>query len=172
ARAVAPDDTTRAGLYVMLSRARTDLVAYVVRRRDLEANLDDEDWLPVLPDPTGAVNRLSARLAASRTERLASDHDPLARAAHQLRRRHSLADLARLRSARVDPVDLSAPEPESAGRREAALARLVLRRAELAAESALRAAAGTNPPAEVVERLGPRPAAGPDRTRWDRAVGA
>ncbi|SNQ51682.1 conserved hypothetical protein [Frankia canadensis] len=96
ARAVAPDDTSRAGLYVMLSRARTDLAAYVIRRPDLEADLDEEDWLPVLRDPTGPLERLGEHLAQSRTKRLAREFDPLAHAAHRLRRSHTLADLARL----------------------------------------------------------------------------
>ncbi|ABD12695.1 hypothetical protein ThrDRAFT_03240 [Frankia casuarinae] len=169
ARAVAPDDTSRAGLYVMLSRARTDLAAYVIRRADLEADLDEEDWLPVLRDPTGPLERFADHLAQSRTERLASEYDPLAHAAHRLRRTHTLAGLARL----------PAPPPSGGAHRAAGAPPAppappaVLRRAELAAEAALRTAAVANPPADLVARIGPRPAAaGADRALWDRAVGA
>jgi hypothetical protein len=48
---------------------------------------------------------------------------------------------------------------------------VVLRRAELAAEAAVRAAALADPPAELVARIGPRPAAGPQRAVWEDVVG-
>ncbi|MCK9895046.1 MobF family relaxase [Frankia sp. AgB32] len=170
ARAVAPDDTSRAGLYVMLSRARTDLAAYIIRRADLEADLDEEDWLPVLRDPTGPLQRITEHLAQSRTERLASDHDHLAHAAHRLRRTHTLSDLARLPAgatpgATAGDADLGTPTSVD-------VAPAVHRRAELAAEAALAANAVANPPAGLVARIGPRPATGTDRARWDRTVGA
>jgi TrwC relaxase/AAA domain len=99
ARAVVPDTTSRPGLYVMLSRARADLAAYVIRRGDLDADPDDENWLPVLRDSHGPLDRLADRLARSRAERMASDHDPYAAAAHALATRHTLAELAVLRRA-------------------------------------------------------------------------
>jgi conjugative relaxase-like TrwC/TraI family protein len=204
ARAVAPDDTSRAGLYVMLSRARTDLAAYVIRRPDLEADLDEEDWLPVLRDPTGPLERLGEHLAQSRTERLAREFDRLAHAAHRLRRSCTLADLARLPAptspgatrprspsdgapagghhsgaARTNDMPApTAPNPRRTApeRADTALgtdpvAPPVARRAELAAEAAIAAAAVTNPPAALVARLGPRPDDGGERILWDRAVG-
>ena len=99
ARAVVPDDTTRPALYVMLSRARTDLHAYVLRRDQLSHRDDEEDWLPQVADADagGPLDRLADQLARTRTERLATDHDPDAAAVHQLRLRHSLAELAALR---------------------------------------------------------------------------
>jgi hypothetical protein len=205
ARAVAPDDTSRASLYVMLSRARTDLAAYVIRRADLEADLDEEDWLPVLRDPTGPLERFADHLAQSRTERMAGEFDPLAHAAHRLCRTHTLAELAHLPAhsqataprfaggagsvgggldgdERQAPAEAAgptptAPKPAPPGRDRGAhtapaVAPPVLRRAELAAEAALGAAAIANPPAGLTARIGPRPAAGADRARWDRAVGA
>ncbi|OHV69586.1 hypothetical protein BCD48_34865 [Pseudofrankia sp. BMG5.36] len=99
ARAIVPDDTTRPALYVMLSRARTDLHAYVLRRDELRHRDDDENWLPQIADAEagGPLDRLADQLARTRTERLATDRDPDAAAVHQLRLRHSLAELAALR---------------------------------------------------------------------------
>ena len=99
ARAVVPDDTTRPALYVMLSRARTDLHAYVLRRDELRHRDDDENWLPQIADAEagGPLDRLADQLARTRTERLATDHGPDAAAVHQLRLRHNLAELAALR---------------------------------------------------------------------------
>uniref|UniRef100_UPI0021C0AEAA MobF family relaxase n=1 Tax=Frankia gtarii TaxID=2950102 RepID=UPI0021C0AEAA len=81
ARPLLADDTSRAGLYVMLSRAQRDLRGYLIRRADLDADLDEEDWLPILPT-ADAVDRLAEHLRTSRTDRLAADLDPHARAAH------------------------------------------------------------------------------------------
>ncbi|WP_007513740.1 MobF family relaxase [Pseudofrankia saprophytica] len=124
ARAIVPDDTTRPALYVMLSRARTDLHAYVLRRDQLSDRDDDENWLPQIADAEadGPLDRLADQLARTRTERLATDHDPDAAAIHQLRLRHSLAELAALRlatgpahqpiGAKRDRVGAAAPNRE------------------------------------------------------------
>jgi hypothetical protein len=162
ASAVVPDDTSRAGLYVMLSRARTDVAAYLVARDELDDRDDrddDETWLPTEPSPQGPVGQLADRLSRSRPEQQAGEQDPLATVAHQLRRQHSLAELTALRL-RQPPNAVAAPR------------QVVLRRAELASEAALRAAALTKPPAALVARIGPRPAAGPDRAAWDEVVSA
>ncbi|WP_238436166.1 MULTISPECIES: MobF family relaxase [unclassified Frankia] len=278
ARAVVPDDTSRPGLYVMLSRARTDLHAYVLRRDDLHDNDDDETWLPALADAdSDPLHQLADHLAHTRPERLATDHDPHAIAAHQLVCDHSLADLTALRRTapgpgdprgRRDetlprvPTDTASPEdvptghrapshgpatsvpasrsdapgsaragsgapegapapiagsvhprrrapnaPEDAPLRTTAqldhaqrVSRAVegepdepsfapdaprheprrsglpwavlLRRAELAAEAALRADALAQQSAALLERIGPRPPTGPDRAVWDDAVAA
>jgi hypothetical protein len=160
ARAVVPDDTSRPGLYVMLSRARADLCAYLIRRRDLEADPDDEDWLPILDDTTGVVSRLADHLAQSRPGRLAGEHDPVAHAAHTLRRRHDLAELSEMRRRATANGCGSGPDWH------------VLRRAELAAEAAIAARAPSDAPPELTARIGPRPRAGADRAVWDRAVAA
>jgi conjugative relaxase-like TrwC/TraI family protein len=74
ARAVAVDDTSRAGLYVMLSRGRTDLRAYVVARRGLTKEPTDEpDGLPILSPENQPVAQLTRHLQESRSERLASE---------------------------------------------------------------------------------------------------
>jgi conjugative relaxase-like TrwC/TraI family protein len=155
ARPLLADDTSRAGLYVMLSRAQHDLRAYLIRRHDLDTGLDDEDWLPVLPD-ADATTRLAQRLRASRDERLAGDIDPHARAAHHLATTHTLPALIHLRR---NPASDTPPSG-------------LLRRAELAAEAALTAEALASPPAALIARIGPRPSHGPHRDQWDRAVTA
>lgn len=96
ARSVAVYDTSRAGLYVMLSRGRSDIRGYVFGRADLDHHLDEENWLPTLTGPISPLDRLTARLDHSTPQRLAGAQDPTAAAAHQLRSRHSLADLTRL----------------------------------------------------------------------------
>ncbi|WP_045876498.1 MobF family relaxase [Pseudofrankia sp. DC12] len=266
-RAVVPDDTTRAGLYVMLSRARTDLHAYLLRRDQLRDRDDDESWLPAVeagPADGDPLDRFAERLARSRAERLATDHDPHAEAAHQLRGRHTLSELtaARLAHQPPQPAD-SAPasqaptgpsggepaaprrepsrghlfgrrrgrpapatedastgtpsngsrpphEPSQAEPSQAALRvnsgptpaepsqtlvepgraanatsepptepagaalprQVLLRRAELAAEAAIRAAALADPPAQLLARIGPLPTSGAARATWDDAVAA
>lgn len=157
ARPLLSDDTSSAGLYVMLSRAQHDLRAYLIRRGDLDTDLEDEDWLPIL-STASATERLAQHLRASRTDRLAGDLDPLARAAHLLAIRHTLPDLAELRThPRRD-----SPSPPPA----------LVRRAELAAEAAVTARAVANPHPALVARIGPRPASGPPRAQWDQAVAA
>jgi len=256
ARAVVPDDTTRAGLYVMLSRARTDLAAYLLRRDQLRDHDDDESWLPALEaDPTDGdpLDQLAERLARSRDERLATDHDPHATTIHQLRRSHTLAQLTARRLGATPPsrdepppASPSASSPATASqpaatptRRASAAAsgaeggtpavsaarcwpfrepsqatppathalpatepqaepgsttarprpepdadtaraeptaglprQVLLRRAELAAEAAIHAAALADPPDALVARIGPRPAIGAGRAGWDDAVAA
>lgn len=160
ARPLIVDDTSRPGLYVMLSRAQERLQAYLIRRPDLEADLDEEDWLPVLPIDN-AVDRLAERLRTSRAERLAGDLDPIAQAAHRLSGSHSLAELLAL--------DSPAGPPGNEAERPAAT---VLRRAQLAAQAQVAAAAVAAPEPALLARIGPRPEAGPHRLLWDRAVSA
>jgi hypothetical protein len=156
ARALAVEDTSRAGLYVMLSRARHDIRAYVIGRAYLEQHPDDETWLPVLRDPAGPLDRLGDRLEDSQSERLAIEHDPIAYTAHKLRTAHSLAELHTLHR----PPSQRTIDPA------------VLARAEAAAEAAVTANALTDPPDRLVARVGPRPASGPHREVWDAAVAA
>ncbi|WP_232303745.1 helicase C-terminal domain-containing protein [Pseudofrankia sp. DC12] len=263
ARALVTDDTSRAGLYVMLSRARTDLAAYLIRRDDLTARDDDENWLPATAGPLDPISRLAAHLQHSEPEHTAAAHDPIATAAHQLRATHTLAQLTALRlsqripqprlgarrptaiaptttrparpgaartpgpsrqtapnapfepsrtapnapaePSRATPVEpqpratpsrpahcapnkpadaqtgVAGPEARSAATADhaygngQALSRppwqVVLRRAELAAEAAIRTAALADPPDGLVDRIGPRPTAGPQRAIWDAAAG-
>ncbi|MBL7499311.1 hypothetical protein I6A81_24290 [Frankia sp. CN7] len=259
ARAVLSDDTTRPAAYVMLSRARTDLHAYVLGRADLTHRDDDETWLPAGPDPDSPLDRLADHLTRTRNERLATDHDPTAVAAHILRQRYTLAELTALRLAadvpdapRRAPAATGAtaprntpaphaprsapkPAPDAPPAQDAPSSRqraggdpgsstttpsasdapfapfapraapdapgapdlappgaprfapnapttapgsaglprqVLLRRAELATEATVRTTARTHPPPALVERIGPRPASGPDRAIWDDTVTA
>jgi hypothetical protein len=157
ARAVATDTTSRPALYVMLSRGEREIAAYVIRDREMDRGVDDESWLPVLRPHGGPLDAVVAHLEQSRAERLATDLDPVAWEAHQLRRKHTLADLAALR-----------PTAQQQGKPSP----LVVRRAELAEEAAIRAAAAERPHPILVRRLGVRPSGGTAQRAWDAAVGA
>jgi hypothetical protein len=164
ARAVGTDTTSRAAFYVMVSRAENEVAAYLVRDRDLETNLDDEQWLPVLRHPGGPFGAVVEHLEQSRSERLAGDLDPLAWGAQCLRRGRTLAELATLRRAAED-------DPEATGTGPG-VTFAVARRAELAEASAIGAAAITRPEAQIVARIGRRPSGGDHRRSWDEAVRA
>ena len=167
ARTVATDSTSRPAFYVMVSRGERDLRAYVTRDRDLDTRADDEQWLPVLTNPGGPLRAVVEHLERSRVERLASDVDPVAWAAQQLRQGRSLADIATIaRAAQSDP------QARDAAGTDGGVTLIVARRAELAEESAVTAAAVASAPPEVVARLGGRPGGGQNRRAWDAAVGA
>ncbi|MDQ1427981.1 MAG: hypothetical protein QOK39_1457, partial [Acidimicrobiaceae bacterium] len=162
ARTVTTDSTSRPAFYVMVSRGEREMCAYVTRDRDLETTGDDEQWLPVLTTPGGPLNAVVTHLERSRPERLASDLDPVAWAAQQLRQGRNLAALHELRrQAQRDPQA-----------RNGGIPLIVARRAELAEQSAVAAAAVASPAPELVARLGGRPAHGAQRRAWDSAVGA
>ena len=148
ARAVVPDDTSRPGLYVMLSRASHHLRAYLIARPDLDDDPTDETWLPVLRDPRPAHERLTDQLSRHHHDQLVSRLDPDARRVHQLRTAQPLPVLARS----------GQPLAQRAAAAEAA------------------ALAGTAPtealPAALLAGIGPRPDQQPDRATWDAAVTA
>jgi hypothetical protein len=159
ARAVATDATGRQALYVMLSRGRREVSAYVIRRRDLDVDATEEAWLPVLTDDRSALERVAARLKASRPERLASDLDATAAAAHALATQYALGELARMRCAAL-------------GRSDTSPSLSLLVRAERLAEQRVAGAALLSPPVALVRQLGPRPEQGAARRAWDDAVAA
>src|SRR6202022_1155908 len=104
ARTVATDSTSRPAFYVMVSRGEREMRAYLTRDRDLASSADDERWLPVLTNPGGPVRAVVDHLERARPERPASDLDPVAWAAQQLRRGRSLADISAIaRDAQPDP---------------------------------------------------------------------
>lgn len=170
ARPAVTDDTSRAGLYVMLSRPRHDLRAYIIRRTDLHADLDDEDWLPILSGSSGPMRSLLENLAESGTERLAGEHDPVAQAAHELTRKLSLAELTHRRRAAARA--LREASRTGSGTRPTADEFLIARRAEIAAEVATGHAVLADPDPRLLARIGARPRTGSDRVVWDRAVTA
>jgi conjugative relaxase-like TrwC/TraI family protein len=161
ARAVGTDTTSRAAFYVMVSRGRRDLAAYLATNRDLTLHADDEQWLPVIGHPGGPLQAVAEHLERSRTERLATDLDPHAAAAHALRRGRTLAELAAIRH--TAQLHGSLPGQVSF---------VAARRAELAEEAAIGATAITRPPPELVARIGTRPERATQRRAWDEAVRA
>lgn len=152
ARHLATDCSSLPGLYVGLSRGRSDARMYVVRRRDLHDGADLHTELPRLEDEASAFQALSARLASERSERLASEVDPLARDVAELRHAHTLRELHAL--AQGEAGDNAHTAARALDDELAAIAT----RARLEPDGALD------------ERLGPRPEVGTARQAWDRAV--
>jgi len=110
ARPVITDTADPAGLYVMLSRGRTALSAYLTSSAILRAGPtgDDDDRLPVLPAAPPALDRLTGRIIASHADRLTATLDPDLATVIALRQKHSLAELTALRRA-GHPATLAAP---------------------------------------------------------------
>jgi conjugative relaxase-like TrwC/TraI family protein len=122
ARPVITDTADPAGLYVMLSRGRTALSAYLTSSAILHAGPsgDDDDRLPVVPAAPPALDRLTGRIIASRAERLTATLDPDLATAIALRQKHSLAELTALHRA-AHPATRAAPHlaPGDEGRQPA-----------------------------------------------------
>lgn len=150
-RHLATDQSSREGVYVGLTRGRSDVRIYAVNRAQLVPRIDDDPGLPRLERETvDEREAVAARLAASGSERLATEHDRLGPGARrsavwfpaaELRRRASVDD--------PDPVDVRAWQA---------------RRLQIGAR------ARQSPSAETVELIGPRPGPGSTRARWDRAA--
>lgn len=151
-RHLATDRSWKEGVYVGLSRGRTDVKLYAVRHHDLAPKIDDDPGLPRLEQETADTRKAVAdRLTSIGSELLATEQDHLGLEANRLRH--------------LDPPTLhrlaEALGPESVERRA-----WDNRRAEIAT-------AGWLEPAEdVLAALGPRPEPGAARLRWDRAAGA
>jgi hypothetical protein len=149
ARHLATERSSRPGVYVGLSRGMGDARLYVTRSASLDPESVSEHGLPT-PEPTEPVQQaVVRRLAAEEAPQVASELDP------------DLRDVARLaRDVDVRQLLERADSDHLAGRAfELAIGRLAER-------------ACTHPPADLLERLGPRPLNGAARARWDRAVGA
>ncbi len=153
-RHLSTDASSRAGVYVGLTRGRGDARLYMVRRRDLAPDVDDHVGLPRLEDDTATVEAVTRRLETQRAERLALELDPEVSEVARLVRHRNLAELAAMAGASEDPgADLAA-------------------RAYRQATADVASAACLAPDAGMVARLGPRPGAGAQRREWDHAVGA
>jgi conjugative relaxase-like TrwC/TraI family protein len=152
-RTLTTDTSTRAGVYVGLTRGRSDARLYTVRRRDLLPR-DDVDHMPALADERATLEAVVHQLSARRHERLATTLDAHAATAAELQRRYRLADLLAL-----DPAAASLDDA-LVGRAVHAHAETLARRARL------------HPDPALLARLGPRPAPGPERDTWHAALGA
>jgi len=162
-RHLGSDHSTRAELYVGLTRGRHDVALYAVRRSEVAAPIVD-DGLPRLRDDTDAARAMAASAAAGGVERLAQEIDPLANEAARLASRLQLSEIM----AMVDGAD------------EATLP--LARRANEVATSHIADQAVAEPSEAVLRFLGQRPAAGEGanpsepgptpRELWDQAVSA
>jgi len=152
-RHLSTDASSRAGVYVGLTRGRGDARLYMVRRRDLVPSADHHVGLPRLEDDSATLEAVVRRLEAQRSEYLATEADPAAAEVARLRRSQSLAELVSLARNCPDPATSL---PARAYREGAA---------------AVAAAACLDPEPALVARLGSRPTPGPDRRGWDRVVG-
>jgi len=196
ARPVITDATSRAGLYVMLSRGRAELAAYLTSGPLLRADPaggGTDDQLPVLPAPAPTVGRLASRISGQHPDRLTTTLDPDLPAVTALRASHSLAQLTALRRAAHPTNRTGAGADETVSARPTApisdlpvgansatfgadgatstpLTLTALTRAERASAAAIEAAALADPPAALLARIGSRPATGPARRAWDDAV--
>jgi conjugative relaxase-like TrwC/TraI family protein len=149
ARHLATERSSRPGVYVGLSRGMGDVRLYVTKAGALDPDAAPEHGLPQPEPDEPAQAALVRRLAADDTPQVASELDPELRDVARLARDAALPELLR----RADGNHLAA------------------RAFAIAADRVARRACG-DPPAEVLEQLGPRPPHGPARERWDRAVGA
>jgi hypothetical protein len=101
ARHLGTDHSSRAELYVGLTRGRHDTTLYAVHRGDVMAPVLDDD-LPRLRDDTNAARAMAASAAAGGTERLGREVDPMVMEASSLADRHSLGELAIMVTETVD----------------------------------------------------------------------
>jgi conjugative relaxase-like TrwC/TraI family protein len=163
ARHLGSDHSTRAELYVGLTRGRHDVALYAVRRREVVAPIVDDD-LPRLQDDTHAARAMASSAAAGGVERLAREVDPLANGAAVLASRLRLPEVM----AMVERAD-DATLPLARRTHEIATRHIVGR-------------AIAEPSEAVLRILGQRPTAGdgpfysvPENSpheSWDKAVGA
>lgn len=152
-RGLASEQAMKAGVYVALSRGRTDAKLYVLRRRDLLPPADQHLDLPRLEATTAILAEVTARLQAQQAEQLATDVDADAVEVARLRRAHSLGDLAGMAAGPATPDSDRA------------------RRALVDELAAIATRARVRPDPDLVARLGPRPPGGQHRQVWDAAVG-
>jgi hypothetical protein len=161
ARHLGTERSSLPGVYVGLSRGRSDARLYVLHSRELMASPDHHPGLPVLGEDASAFDPLVRRLQSERAERLASDVDAQAEAAASLRAGHSPAELWTRARDDDDALTRRALGDE--------LARVVTRARPDPAGVGPRPR--LHPEPTLVARLGARPDPGPIRMAWDRAVG-
>jgi conjugative relaxase-like TrwC/TraI family protein len=161
ARHLGSDRSSRAEIYVGLTRGRHDTALYAVRRSDVVVPVVDDD-LPRLRDDTNTARAMAASAAAGGVERLARELDPLALEAT------AMADRLSVREIREAVRDGDAGDV------------LLAKRALEIISGRIAAQAVIAPDENVSDLLGPRPrlsddssisASGPSpRQTWDEAV--
>jgi hypothetical protein len=163
ARHLGSDHSTRAELYVGLTRGRHDVALYAVHRSQVVAPVVDDD-LPRLQEDTQAARAMASSAAAGGVERLARELDPLANEADILAGRLHFPEVM-VMIERADNANLP----------------LALRTYEIASRHIVSRAIA-KPPDAILRVLGQRPTAeegsahsGPENSlhgSWDRAVEA
>ncbi len=131
-----------------LSRGSGDVALYMVRTRDRDEALVDDQDLPRLEDTTTTKEAVSAKLLVGGKELLASEVDPGADEVAQLMASKTVDELA---------------QRSQAG--EALATRALSARMEAVATRAQ-----LHPDPRLLARLGERPAGGAERSVWDSAV--
>lgn len=145
-RTVGSDASSRAAVYVGLSRGTDDARLYVVDRSALHSTEVPDVGLPVVKDSRTTTERMVASLARTPVSEVATAVDPAARSVS----RAASASLLDLRNAPIEEVSLAAQR--------------------VAVERAARRAV-IDPEPVLVDRIGARPpATDPSRPQWDRAV--
>ncbi len=149
-RMIASDSSTRAGIYVGLTRGTDDTRLYVVRRRDLEPTERSDVGLPTIPDTRIAIDALADQLTKPEPAAVVATTDPTASAVH---------GLSKLRLSELRPL---AEQGDVAARR---------------AIDRIAAKATTNefrrPSPEHFGAFGPRPPIDtPNRPVWDQTIKA
>jgi conjugative relaxase-like TrwC/TraI family protein len=155
ARTLATDGSSRPGLYVGLTRGRSDARMYAVRRRDVLADPDADDHMPRLDDEKHILQAITDRLTTSTHEQLATTIDPQARDIAATRSEHTLAVLVQRHRAAADATQ-----------------RVLLARAVRAERDSIARRAQLHPDPDLVARIGKRPRSDPDRRAWNAAVAA
>lgn len=151
-RHLATDRSGKEGVYVGLSRGRTDVKLYAVRHNDLAPRVDDDPGLPRLEQETADTRKAVAdRLTSVGSELLATEHDRLGLEAIDLRHLDTPTLYRLAEESGSDSIEQRAWDN---------------RRAEIATTGWL------DPTEDVLDALGPRPEPGAARLRWDRAAGA
>ena len=108
-RHLATERSSRPGVYVGLSRGRTDVGLYMVRKSDISPPIDEHPNLPRLTNESTLLEAVTARLEAERAERLASEIDPDAAEVGRLRHSLSVRDLAARSLSPTTPDHLAGP---------------------------------------------------------------
>jgi conjugative relaxase-like TrwC/TraI family protein len=145
-RAVGTERSSREAIYVALTRGTSEARIYLVDRSTLTNEVPDVG-LPALKDERSLLERLAASLQRKPISEVATELDPRAFAVAEASHR----DLATLRA-------VASTDPVAAQALRVAADRVAIR-------------ALIDPPAVLVERAGPRPAAtDPNRPVWDKGV--
>ncbi len=148
-RMIASDTSSRAGIYVGLTRGTSDANLYVVRRRDLEPQERSDVGLPTITDTRTAIDALADQLAKPGEVTVVTAADPAAQ---------RILELSKLRLTELRPL----ADADSDVRRAIDLIGERIAKRTIA-----------NPTASVTDRFGMRPPIhDAQRPVWDQTIRA